>query len=313
VVVNYVAPLQRAWGRMRRQLFSPFHLERWLVVGFAAFLEGLASAPFAGGGGSRWNVSSDHVPDAGALDQAWAKTLDFLSNPLWLSLILAALIAFAVIYAALVWVSARGHFVFLEMVMTGRPAFRAPWTAHRALGNSLFLFWAALSFAWLVPIALAIAGLAPVARHWYETRTFAAPSALALVVGVGGALLASLAIVIVGVLTHDFVIPLMWRHGEGATRAWARFRPLLAAHAGDFAAYLLFLALVSVLVGIAILIVGFASCCVGFLLLAIPFVGTVATLPLLVTERAFGAEFLAQFGPEWNVFPAEEPAAPDED
>ncbi len=54
---------------------------------------------------------------------------------------------------------------------------------------------------------------------------------------------------------------------------------------------------------------GFATCCLGFLLLAIPYVGTVLLLPLLVAYRYLSLEFLAQFDPSLDVFavPSTEP------
>jgi hypothetical protein len=57
---------------------------------------------------------------------------------------------------------------------------------------------------------------------------------------------------------------------------------------------------------------GLITCCVGFFLLIIPYVGTVVTLPVWHTLRAYRLEFLAQFGPEHNLFPAKEPAAAPE-
>jgi len=53
---------------------------------------------------------------------------------------------------------------------------------------------------------------------------------------------------------------------------------------------------------------GALTCCALFLVLAIPYVGTVVLLPVYVTARAFGPEFLAQFGPEFETWPAADPA-----
>ena len=45
-----------------------------------------------------------------------------------------------------------------------------------------------------------------------------------------------------------------------------------------------------------------ATCCLGACLLIIPFVGTVALLPVPVFFRAYSLEYMAQFGPEYRVF-----------
>jgi hypothetical protein len=41
--------------------------------------------------------------------------------------------------------------------------------------------------------------------------------------------------------------------------------------------------------------------------MALPYLGTVLLLPVLVFKRSYSTYFLAQFGPAYNVFP---PAAP---
>ncbi|HSA94906.1 MAG TPA: hypothetical protein VLJ16_02560, partial [Acidobacteriota bacterium] len=57
-------------------------------------------------------------------------------------------------------------------------------------------------------------------------------------------------------------------------------------------------------------VAGLVTCCVGWFLLIIPYIGTVITLPFWYLLRAFSLEFLAQFGPDYDVFAKPEaPAA----
>ena len=42
MAVSYIEPAERAWARTRRLLFRPVDVERWIVIGFSAFLAGLA-------------------------------------------------------------------------------------------------------------------------------------------------------------------------------------------------------------------------------------------------------------------------------
>ena len=57
--VEYFAPLERAWQRMTAQLFRPFDLVKWLVLGFSCWLARLFEGGFGGGfnvpvGGGDW-------------------------------------------------------------------------------------------------------------------------------------------------------------------------------------------------------------------------------------------------------------------
>jgi hypothetical protein len=73
---------------------------------------------------------------------------------------------------------------------------------------------------------------------------------------------------------------------------------------GTFFLFLLFLILVNMVLGIiafAVIVGACCLCCVGIVFM-IPYIGTVAMLPLLVWRRAYSALFLAQFGPAFDVF-----------
>ena len=141
------------------------------------------------------------------------------------------------------------------------------------------------------------------------------PSLPGMVLGVGFALLLSLLLGFVSFMTREFVVPLMLMYDESASHAWTRFWPLLASRPGEFIAYTLFVGVVWIGVSVALVVAGVATCCIGLLLMMLPYVGSVFLLPVEVTSRAYGPEFLAQFGPGWDLFAArapraEEPAGP---
>ena len=52
------------------------------------------------------------------------------------------------------------------------------------------------------------------------------------------------------------------------------------------------------------------TCCCAGCLMALPYLGTVLLLPVLVFKRSYSLYFLAQFGPEYDVFPPPPPAPP---
>jgi hypothetical protein len=290
--VSYLVPLQRAWVRARSILLSPFRLETWLVMGFAAFLSEWLSGGWGQAGLHRraeWHGRA-------------AEALAILGHPLWGPL-LFTLVAVAIVVALVFqWLGARGKFVFLDNVVHGRPAIAEPWTRHARQGNSLFLWKLAI---WVVAglvigsVLLTTAGVAVLAWIGLHAPVAAAPP---IAMGVALLMILGLLFALVVLLTDDFVVPLMYRDGLMVRDAWRRFLPLLRGQLGSFVAYGLFVLVLNVVVAAVVAAVGLATCCVGFLLLLMPYVGQVVLLPILVTLRGLGPEFLAQFGPEYDLF-----------
>jgi hypothetical protein len=309
VEISYTVPLRRAWQRMQAMLFHPFLLERWLVVGFAAFLANLLGT---GGGLFSWNnrFSPGHAASPRVrhvLEALHDHVVTLLEKPAVLLAIAAGLVVLGIVLLVFMWASARARFVFLENVVTGRSAFVDPWSRYGRLGRSLFLWYAAFSFTWLLPLGALAFAFAHTIGNALRGMEYAQTSFNSMVLGGVTAALLALVLGFVSFLTRQFVVPLMLMYDEGVSRAWGRFWPLLAGHLGDFVAYALFLVVVWVVVGVVLAVAGVATCCIGLVLMMIPYVGTVLLLPVEVTARAYGPEFLAQYGPEWDLFAARAP------
>ncbi len=134
--------------------------------------------------------------------------------------------------------------------------------------------------------------------HW-------APLAFLIPMG----LLFLLMIIIIGYISlflKSFVAPIMYKNNISTTQAWSRFLSIFKRHPFHFILYGLLMFVMTFIGIIFIVFAGFATCCIGFVLLVIPVVGTVVTLPVWYTFRAFSLDFLAQFGPEFDVFPPTE-------
>lgn len=307
--VSYTRPLGAAWKRMRATLFArPFPIEAWFVIGFSAWLSAIFSNT-GSGLGSSWRDRD--LKDLGDLGDA-GRVYDWAMQPAVLTAIGVVLCLLLVVALVLSWVSARAQFVFLDNVVHGRAAFVAPWKRSGKLGRSLFLWHAAMSFAWLVPLGCAIGPMLPLAGQFMAGHDVPSPAVSAsIVAGLLAALVTSVLLAAVYALNDDFVVPLMWKYDEGASAAWRRFGRLLSAHAGDFGAYLVFAFFLSVAAFIAVVLAGLLTCCVGLVLAMLPYVGVVVTLPVYFTLRALGPEFLRQFGPEWDVW-APNPASFEE-
>jgi len=134
--IVFLEPLGQAWNRMKIALFKPFDLHKWFVVGFNAFLAGLLEM-YNGSGGSQWRENSNFREFRGLPNRTWEWLMD---NPGWFFaiLIIAAFVIALVI--TLMWLSARGTFMFLDNVVHDRAEIAKPWNRYKKEGNSLFLW-----------------------------------------------------------------------------------------------------------------------------------------------------------------------------
>ncbi len=108
--------------------------------------------------------------------------------------------------------------------------------------------------------------------------------------------------------TFDFVIPIMYLHRTTCTQAWARFLELLKNNIGKFVLYFLFQIVISMAIGLITLAAMVATCCCAACIAAIPYIGTVLMLPLLVFMKSYSLLYLRQYGSDYDVFAA--PALP---
>jgi hypothetical protein len=309
--VSYSLTARQSWSRMVRMLFRPFRLEFWLTLGFAAFLSELLSRPT--GGGSSWQM---HGPGP-RMPEVLRHVAAFLLHPVWGALLLAAVICGVIVGIVLMWLSSRGKFIFLDDVVRERAAIVEPWKRYARLGNSLFAFrlafnivFAAIVIGISLPLIPAILEAIAAGGSW---RVFLAIFAVWWVA-------AMVPLLLVGACVHlflsQFVASIMYRDDLGVLAAWRRFGSLFTAHAPAFIGFALLYLVAGIVVGVTVVLLGFATCCVGFVLIVLPYVGSVTLLPVEVTFRGLGPDFLAQFGTEWSVFakpqpaPAPAPAAP---
>ncbi len=310
--VQFVEPTERAYRRMKEALFRPFDLEKWFVVGFAAWISTWSAARSTTG--FRVPSSWRRGPAPGASEvfrTGLERFVDIWSNPLWRIGILGGIFAFLLILVVISWVWSRGEFVFLDAVVHDRRAIAAPWRENRDLGNSLF-YWRA-GFA-LVTLPLGIGILALVwftalhGRIPFAVADVAWPVLAAIVVFVWVPL--AIASAYVKAFLNHFVVPIMYRDRLLAMAAWGKFLGLFRQRPGAFLLYGLWVLALRVGVAIAVILAFCLTCCVLACVSIVPYLGTVALLPVSYAFRALGPEFLAQFGAEWTIPRDEAPAAP---
>jgi len=289
----------------KRNLF-PFRFDRWLALGFVAFLDqcgrtGGANFQYRrgiGGGGS------SGLPDMSAVT-GW------LGSHVALVVALAAVaLVFIVALAVLAtWLNSRGAFMYIDNVATGRADVARPWREHAERARSLFAWRLVLSIATLIGVFVltCLAGLLALAyaKGWLAG---AAALAMGLLVLLPVFFIVLLAFGLGSMLLRDFVAPLQWRLGVSCGDAARVFWPVVKANSGSVAIYAALKLLLGIAVAIASIAVGCVTCCLGFL----PVVSQTLLQPLFYFERTWSLVFLRQLG--YDVFapwaPSSLPAAP---
>jgi hypothetical protein len=302
--VSVTLPVSQAIERVKRVLFQPFDPGKWFTIGFCAWLATLGQHGGGGSGGGNfknsqwhgWNGAHESLNQA----RAWIG-----HNFYWLLPLVIVVVALGLaLWVLLVWVSSRGKFMFLNCVALDKAEVVAPWQRFAREANSLFWFRLALGLCGMLLILPLIAGAVVVALGMVEQEAATASVVLGLL-GLGfGMLLVGCALWIVSNLTTEFVVPVLFLRGGGCLAAWRALLGLIAGNIGHFILYLLFRFVLGLGIGLATLAIILMTCCVAGCLLAIPYLGTVLFLPVLVFVRSYSACYLAQYGPEWDVFAA---------
>jgi len=299
--IAFIDPLSRAWNRMTTALFRPFDIGKWFVVGFTAFLAGLTDGPNgggSGGGNGKGRFNFDEVIDFP--HTAWDWLMD---NSLWFTLIILGVFFLIFLIVLFTWLSSRGKFMFLDNVVHNRAKVTQPWYEYKREGNSLFLWRLVFSLICIAVFILLAIQIFILVTDIYE-QSYSRHIPILSIVGMGLlTLLIILTIAYISLFLDAFVVPIMYKHNVTTTQAWGRFLPILSQHWFYFIGYGLLMLFLYILAFIVVIMAGFFTCCIGIILLIIPYINSVVTLPISYTFRAFGPEFLAQFGSEFDVFP----------
>ena len=280
----------------KRNLF-PFRFERWLALGFVAFLDqcgrgggGTFRVPSPGGGGG----SGSGGPDL-------RRASEWLGSHVVLVVVIAAVVlALIVAVTALVlWLNSRGAFMYLDNVATGRADVARPWREHAERAHSLFAWRFVIGIATLMAVALLVGLTGLLVLAYSKDRV---TGGVALSLGLLGLLPIFLVLIVVVSLVslalRDFVAPLQWQLGVSCGPAARVLWGLVNAHRGSFAAYVGLKIAFGVAAAIVVVVAGCLTCCCGFL----PVISQTLLQPLFYFERTWSLVFLRQLG--YDVFAA---------
>jgi len=301
--IAFFEPLNRAWARMKHILWQPFDLAKWLVLGFSAWLAGLADG--AGGGGWKYVLDDEDFSRRYHLDTGGDALRGAGEALIWLPIIFVVIMAIAAILLLILWLSSRAKFIFLDNVIHDRARIVEPWHRLRDLGNSLFLWRLGYVVACgLIVLVLLLLFFAPAATLSFSDA-LAGLSYAAMVFGVLIMICLGIVAAFIALLLEGFVIPIMYKFDLKATEAWKYFLPWIRSQPLSFFLYGLFVLALGFVVVVFFGLMCVLTCCI----VVLPYVGTVILLPVWVTYRLFSVEFLAQFDSGFDLFvPAEIPA-----
>ncbi len=285
--IEIFKPFGEAFELMKKILFRPFDLKKWLVIGFAAWLANLG----AGGGGiGDFNYPNNRREGA----QKFNETIGQIPQPVLITGICVLICVVLLLIVLFAWLRARGRFIFVDCVVRNRAAIVEPWKEFRGEGNSFFLF-SLLVVLVVVPV-IVIAGLVlivPFIPGHDQTEP-----GVGFWIGISLTAFISVCLIFVWALASQLMVPIMYRQRCRARVAFARAVSLVSSHPGPILLYVLFFMLLAVAMVMISCAVTCATCCIA----AIPYVGTVILLPIPVTLGAFSLLFLRQFGPDYDVW-----------
>jgi hypothetical protein len=290
--IEIFKPFGEAFELMKRMLFQPFDLKKWLIIGFAAWLANLG----AGGGGGNFNYPDNRREEAHKLNE----TIGQIPQPVLITVICILVCLVLLLIVLFAWLRARGRFILVDCIVRNRAAIVEPWREFRAEGNSFFLF-SLLVVLVFVPV-IVIAGLVLIVP-FMPGRGQAQPD-VAFWIGLSLTAFVAVCLIFIWALACQLMVPIMYRQRCRARLAFAQAVDLVSSHPGPILLYVLFLLLLGVAMFMISCVVTCATCCIA----AIPYVGTVILLPIPVTLGAFSLLFLRQFGPDYDVWAGFVPA-----
>lgn len=311
-MIDFSHSFNAAWERMVRILFQPFDLGKWFVIGFSAFLAGLLNGGNSfnynySGNSSGSSSSSSSMPQQ--FHQHFPAVSSFFSALQIGGVILIVGAVMLVVFgfvALLYWLGARGQFLFLDNIVRNRAEIALPWRIYARQGNRVFVFHlVCLAASFGVILVMGIPILLLVLFGVLHQAHIGVAVVLGLVAFGIVYLILLVAFGIFLLLFREWAIPLMFRYDMTTWTALRELGALVMREPGSTAIFVLLRFALAIGFAVVTLMACIFTCCLEI----IPYLGTVILLPALIFLRCFSLECLAQFGPQYNVWLADQPDA----
>lgn len=322
--IKIIKPLESAMDWMRKVLFQPFNIKKWLLLGVCAWL-----ASFVGGSLSQNNFNVSNLSDMdysftsdsqdAALFDAIVSSLDDLQTMLestdvgFLNSIVIFMLSFIFFFLAITsFFGSRGQFMLLDGVVHNRGEIKKSWHAFKSEANSLYRFYLVYFLSVFSFIGgLIIMVISTLRRMGFNLMDPDAmdfefadlPFSASALAGVfTGLFLLALMLNIFFWVVNTFVVPIMYTRRCHFLPALSIFRrEILHHHSSVVILYGLFHIVLGFAIGVGLIFFMIASLFIGMLLLIIPVVGATILLPITVLLKSYHLAFLGQFGDEFQV------------
>ncbi len=237
--VDVIGP---AFEHAKKQLIEPFRLGQWARLAILAMATGEMSS--GSGCNSGFKVLSSLPSRFPTPSQNFAAPSDVWANmgldpSIIVTLVIVAVVGFLILGLVWLYVSSVSRFVLFESVLRKHCELGESWGRWQAQGLRLFGFQLALS---IVGIGVAALLLIPFLLPLLPTlKNHGAPGPgllLALLPMILVLTVFGLFMALIGVLTKDFVVPLMAVDHVGVIEGWRRLLEIMKTQKASYAGYI---------------------------------------------------------------------------
>lgn len=293
---------REAYEHTRRLLF-PFRFERWLTLGFVAFLDQCGRGGVGGvlPGGPRGAFPPTAFGGGGGGGGGSEAATWFLAHAvLVLGAAVVLLLLITLVAGVTLWLGSRATFVYIDDVASGRAELSRPWAAHASQAQSYFAWRFGLAAALLGSFVVLVVGAVSAAvLIGRGGPAGAVAGVLLLIVLVPAFFIVLVAGGLAALALRDFVAPLQMHSHLPCGDAVRLTVALVKRYPGPFFLYLVLKIMFGVAQGVLIL----TGACLTLCCILIPVVTQTALQPLFFFERAWSLYLLRQMG--YDLLPAE--------
>jgi len=266
--ISAVDAITPAFEHARQQLLRPFRAGQWAKLA----LVGLLAGEMGSGGGGGCNPGSFRMPHPDSSQRLLGSALPSINPALTASLIAVLIVTGLVLFVLFIYVNSVMRFVLFDSVVAKECRIGQSWMRRQGPGRRFFVWQILLALASTMGFTILIgipAGFAFLVGWLREPKAHMVPLILGGLVLFFVLLLSVVVLLVVHVMTKDFVVPQMALEDLGAIEGWRRLWPRIKGEMGGYAAYIGMKIVMAI--GAAI-ILGIVSAIV-FLLFLIPVAG----------------------------------------